>query len=190
MIRATSPPDNNLVGLIENCNCFPSTASTSHDNNPTATREDVGQIMEHSFHDNDDANNNTNSRKRENSILVGLTPTISALTTAANGKCPVLATASSHHKPKPKRFSWAATTKCLFKFNTKKQHHRNSCDTAATTTTSSMAGGDKRRLQKLNSVDSANTISNSSLQEVDDEEFNSSDLVKYMEEINIGITRS
>lgn len=43
------------------------------------------------------------------------------------------------------------------------------------------------RQQKLTSVDSANTISNSSLQEVDDEEFNSSDLVKYMEEINQGI---
>lgn len=43
------------------------------------------------------------------------------------------------------------------------------------------------RHQKLTSVDSANTISNSSLQEVDDEEFNSSDLVKYMEEINQGI---
>ena len=43
------------------------------------------------------------------------------------------------------------------------------------------------RLKKLHSVDSANTISNSSLQEMDDEEFNSSDLVKYMEEINLGI---
>ncbi|XP_059612234.1 pyrokinin-1 receptor [Phlebotomus argentipes] len=41
------------------------------------------------------------------------------------------------------------------------------------------------KLKKLNSVDSAhsNTISNSSLQEMD-EELNSSDLVRYMEEIN------
>uniref|UniRef100_A0A1B0CKS3 Uncharacterized protein n=1 Tax=Lutzomyia longipalpis TaxID=7200 RepID=A0A1B0CKS3_LUTLO len=43
----------------------------------------------------------------------------------------------------------------------------------------------EEKLKKLNSVDSAhsNTISNSSLQEMD-EELNSSDLVRYMEEIN------
>lgn len=45
---------------------------------------------------------------------------------------------------------------------------------------------DGRKLEKAGSVDSAhtNTISNSSLQEVDDEEFDSTELAKYMGQIN------
>lgn len=45
---------------------------------------------------------------------------------------------------------------------------------------------DDRKLEKGNSVDSANTntISNSSLQEVDDDEFDSTELAKYMGQIN------
>lgn len=45
---------------------------------------------------------------------------------------------------------------------------------------------DGRKLEKGNSVDSAhtNTISNSSLQEVDDDEFESTELAKYMGQIN------
>lgn len=43
-----------------------------------------------------------------------------------------------------------------------------------------------RKLEKGNSVDSAhtNTISNSSLQEVDDDEFESAELAKYMGQVN------
>lgn len=61
------------------------------------------------------------------------------------------------------------------------------------TTTSNIASpthaatnGKDTKLQKDNSVDSAhtNTISNSSLQEVDAEEFDSAELAKYMGEIN------
>lgn len=52
-----------------------------------------------------------------------------------------------------------------------------------------MGGGrnrDGRKLEKGSSVDSAhtNTISNSSLQEVDDDEFDSTELAKYMGQIN------
>lgn len=45
---------------------------------------------------------------------------------------------------------------------------------------------DVRKLEKGNSVDSAhtNTISNSSLQEVDDDEFESAELAKYMGQVN------
>lgn len=39
-------------------------------------------------------------------------------------------------------------------------------------------------LSKIDSVENANTISNSSLQDMDEMEFSSSDLVKYMEEVN------
>lgn len=61
-----------------------------------------------------------------------------------------------------------------------------------TTTTSNASptheatNGTDTKLQKDNSVDSAhtNTISNSSLQEVDAEEFDSAELAKYMGEIN------
>ncbi|GJQ73955.1 hypothetical protein Trydic_g18889 [Trypoxylus dichotomus] len=39
-------------------------------------------------------------------------------------------------------------------------------------------------LSKIDSVENANTISNSSLQDMDEMEFSSSDLVRYMEEVN------
>lgn len=55
---------------------------------------------------------------------------------------------------------------------------------AATAPVNPNARANIHRLTKLASVDSANTISNSSLQEVDEEEFNSTDLVKYMEQVN------
>lgn len=70
----------------------------------------------------------------------------------------------------------------------------SSTSTAAASTdgtagSSSSGGKDARdavKLQKDSSVDSAhtNTISNSSLQEVDAEEFDSAELAKYMGEVN------
>lgn len=71
----------------------------------------------------------------------------------------------------------------------------SSTSTAAASTdgtagSSSLSGGkdarDAVKLQKDSSVDSAhtNTISNSSLQEVDAEEFDSAELAKYMGEVN------
>lgn len=55
-----------------------------------------------------------------------------------------------------------------------------------TTNTASSRHRDGRKLEKGNSVDSANTntISNSSLQEMDDDEFDSTELAKYMGQIN------
>lgn len=58
--------------------------------------------------------------------------------------------------------------------------------TTSTSPTHAATNGKDTKLQKDNSVDSAhtNTISNSSLQEVDAEEFDSAELAKYMGEIN------
>lgn len=42
----------------------------------------------------------------------------------------------------------------------------------------------EKRIMRQTSAGSANTISNSSLQDMDEIDFSSSDLVKYMEEVN------
>lgn len=64
---------------------------------------------------------------------------------------------------------------------TTSSHQQQQVETVAIGTTAT--SGNEAKLQKVNSVDT-NTISNSSLQEVDGEEFDSAELAKYMGEIN------
>lgn len=63
---------------------------------------------------------------------------------------------------------------------------KNTSNSSQTNVSQASKDKDIRKLEKGNSVDSAhtNTISNSSLQEVDDDEFESAELAKYMGQIN------
>lgn len=76
----------------------------------------------------------------------------------------------------------------LFKTTSNSASGTSTANTANINTTNSNGSRhrDGRKLEKGNSVDSANTntISNSSLQEVDDDEFDSTELAKYMGQIN------
>lgn len=73
----------------------------------------------------------------------------------------------------------------LFKTNSNSSQGGSSSNAANDDTTQGEERHrDGRKLEKGNSIDSANTISNSSLQEVDDDEFDSNELAKYMGQIN------
>lgn len=75
----------------------------------------------------------------------------------------------------------------LFKSaSTSSQGNSNNVNNNADSSTETKAKRDNRKLEKGSSVDSAhtNTISNSSLQEVDDDEFESTELAKYMGQVN------
>lgn len=146
------------------------------------TRENIGQIMEPSYHENGDLNA-IHCDKVEPPIITiihtasrdGSSPKI-----VASSKC-----STDEAAGRKKRaallscFSQSKNSISFFKSLKKEKSAPLSCTASTQATRINIP-----RIRKLTSVDSANTISNSSLQEVDDEEFNSSDLVQYMSEIN------
>lgn len=162
------------------------------------TRENVGQIVERSYHENGDLND-----IRSAEVVAVTHDTVITIMPIHHRQQIVMPSPPSKSSPQQKGKKRGALFSCfsnskksIFYFKspkkdkvvtptttTGKDSHLLDTATATTNTRLSMP----RRLVKMNSVDSANTISNSSLQEVDDEEFNSSDLVRYMEEINLGI---
>lgn len=189
----------NRLSLIENSREYP--AGDALVCSSDRTREDVGRIIvETSYHENGEAPRTEVLRPYRMEAATGIaaknqTAPLMAMTTATTAAADKTPKIGSAVKKKGALLScFPNSKKTIFYFKSPKKDNGSipggggavegmmATNTATTTTTTTVA-----RLQKLTSVDSANTISNSSLQEVDEEEFNSSDLVKYMEEINQGI---
>lgn len=202
----SSPPNDNRLSLIEN-NSREYPAEEPMASSDERTRENVGRIVEASYHENGDINavryceaaGSDHRTATKINILPGrmTTRTDMAATNKGREKRPVAAV-----KKKGNLLScFPHTKKTIFYFKSpKKQSPATFPDdimpfssaAAAAAAAAAARGGSRpttahRVLRKFDSVDSANTISNSSLQEVDEDEFNSSDLVKYMDEINQGI---
>lgn len=193
----TPPPLEKPLSLIEHSQ---NGQQTARRNSEDRTREDVGQVAGSSYHENGDIND----IRRDDMLATAIT-----IIPPLNGNdCPLVSIIPNHRavpgtppsKSQARQKKGGALLSCfsqskrsIFIFKSPKKdkvvmhadaynpHHHH----LQTQTTN--ARMNVPRLKKLASVDSANTISNSSLQEIDDEEFNSSDLIKYMEEINQGI---
>lgn len=171
----------NRLSLIENSREGPA-GQCSDDR----TREDVGRIVvETSYHENGDPNAIRSDGVRTYCMRAAAVTTNTTTTmTTPPPLTRVQEKSTTSVKKKGMLLScFPQSKKNIFYFKSPKKE--NAVPSDYLSGTAPLAAGP--RLKKLTSVDSANTISNSSLQEVDEEEFNSSDLVKYMEEINLGI---
>lgn len=201
-IKSSFPIENNL-SLIEqyNCHCFPSTQTSELDPD-VSIHQHKGRIEgEKLFAEYGDEANNNDEKLREplkpRSRSTATTNTMQTRSTSLETISELL----TGNEPKKKRKTLTKFRifggKTLFKFgkNDKPDQHRRSIDAMDGGDRPTTMGSDKDakspfkfgKAKKVSSMDSPNTISNSSLQEVDDEEFNSSDLVKYMEEVNNGL---
>lgn len=177
-----TPPMANRLSLIENSREGPAAGACSDDR----TREDVGRIVvETSYHENGDPNAIYRTYSMR-TAAVTINPTTTSTPPPPKRTQEITTTfgATTVKKKGTLLSCFPQSKKNIFYFKSPKKENVVPSDYLSGT--APLAAG-PHRLKKLTSVDSANTISNSSLQEVDEEEFNSSDLVKYMDEINQGI---
>lgn len=176
------------VSLIERPKSSIPMGGQAQDFSEDRTRENIGHVVEASYHENGDLNaircDDGGGGKTLITIipvqpLLGKSPGNDCKTSTPSGGKRKSALLSFFSQSKLSIFSFKSPkkAKCVVP-NNKDSHNLLRIDVPTLL---------PRSLKKIASVDSANTISNSSLQEVDEEEFNSSDLVKYMEEINQGI---
>lgn len=171
------------VSLIERPKSSIPLGGQAQDLSEDRTRENVGHVVEASYHENGDLNaircDDGGAGKTVITIIPVQPGNVCKTSTPLGGK----------RKGTLLSF-FSQSSLSIFSFKSPKKAKfvvPNNYDSHNLLRTDVMPTRLPRSLKKLASVDSANTISNSSLQEVDEEEFNSSDLVKYMEEINQGI---